>query len=81
MRNDWWRRVLVASLRLPAALPVAAKTGLEKITISGPGLGTPVEITDEQTLRLANPWFGKFIEWRAPASIFRARENLGIVRT
>jgi len=60
MRNDWWRRVLVASLLLPAALPVAAKTRLEKITISGPGLDTPVEITDGQTLRLANPWFGKF---------------------
>ena len=73
MRNDWWRRVLVASLLLPAALPVAAKTRLERITISGPGLGTPVEITDEQTLRLANPWFGRFIEWRAPAVEARHR--------
>jgi hypothetical protein len=67
MRNEWWRGVLAASLLFLAALPVAAKAPLEKITISGPGLRTPLEITDEQTLRLANPWFGKFIEWSAPA--------------
>jgi hypothetical protein len=67
MRKDWWRGVLIASLLLLAALPVAAKTRLEKITIAGPGLATPVEITDEQTLRLANPWFGTFVEWSAPA--------------
>ena len=73
MRNDWWRRVLVASLLLLAAIPVAAKTRLARITISGPGLATPVEITDEQTLRLANPWSGKFIEGRAPAAEARHR--------
>jgi hypothetical protein len=63
MRKDWWRGVLIVSLLLLSALPVAAKTRLEKITIAGPGLATPVEITDEQTLRLANPWFGTFVEW------------------
>jgi hypothetical protein len=67
MRIDWWRVVLAGSALVLVALPVAAKKPLEKITISGPGLGTPVEITDERTLRLANPWFGKFIDWSAPA--------------
>jgi hypothetical protein len=67
MRNEWWRGGLAASLLLVAALPVAAKTRLDKVTISGPGLNTPVDITDEEILRLANPWFGKFIEWSAPA--------------
>jgi hypothetical protein len=66
MRTDWWRPVLAAGSLLLAAVPAAAKKPLEKITIAGPGLRAPVEITDEQTLRLANPWFGKFIEWNAP---------------
>ena len=65
MRNDW-RGVLVACLLLLAASPVTAKTRLEKITISGPGLDAPIEITDQLTLRLANPWSGGFIEWSAP---------------
>jgi hypothetical protein len=66
MRNQSWRGLLAASLLLLAALPVAAKTRLEKITISGPGLSAPIEITDEATLRVANPWFGTFIEWSVP---------------
>jgi hypothetical protein len=67
------RAALAASVLLLVAVPVAAKKPLEKITISGPGLVTAVEITDEPTLRLANPWFGNFIEWDAPAR--RARHD------
>lgn len=67
MRNEWWRAVLAVSLLLLAALPVAAKTRIQKITVSGPGLGTPAEIVDEQALRLSNPWYGGFIDWSAPA--------------
>src|SRR5258706_10718636 len=76
MRNNSWRPVLGASLLLLAAVPVAAKKPLEKITIAGPGLPTPVELADEKTLRLANPWFGKFIEWNAPA--VEARHNSAV---
>jgi len=63
-------------LLLLAAVPVAAKKPLEKITIAGPGLPMPVESTDEKTLRLANPWFGRFIEWNAPA--VKARHNAAV---
>jgi hypothetical protein len=65
MPNNWWRAVLAARFLLLVGSPVAAKAPIEKITVSGPGLAVPVEITDEETMRLSNPWYGKFIEWSA----------------
>jgi hypothetical protein len=65
MQKQSWRVGFAATFLLLAALPLAAKTRLEKITIVGPALAIPVELTDEETLRLSNPWYGKFIQWGA----------------
>ena len=72
MRNHSWGLGVALGGVLLFAPPVDAKKPLEKITISGERLSSPVEITDEPTLRLANPWFGTFIEWKAPAAERRA---------
>jgi hypothetical protein len=74
MRSEWWRVALAASLVLLSALPAAAKKPIEKITISGAGLETPVEVTDEAALRLSNPWWGRFIDWNA-RPVDRPRET------
>jgi hypothetical protein len=44
------------------AVPAHAKRPLERITVSGPDLVKPIELTDSLLLRLSNPWFGNFLE-------------------
>jgi hypothetical protein len=66
MRKQSWRVGFTATFLLLVVLPLAGKTRLEKITIIGPTGAIPVELTDEEILRLSNPWYGKFIEWGAP---------------
>jgi hypothetical protein len=66
MRKDPWGFGLALLGLLFFAPPVDAKRPLEKVTIAGQGLRSPVEITDELTLRIANPWFGTFVDWNAP---------------
>lgn len=56
------RLLLVVGLTL-LGLPAEAKWPLEKVTVSGPGLTEPVEITDPEFLTLSNPWVGKFADW------------------
>jgi len=62
---------------LLVAVPVDAKRPVEKITVTGDTLSSPVEITDEPTLRMANPWFGTFIDGNAPAA--KQRDNHGVI--
>ena len=45
-----------------AAAPAYAKRPIERITVTGPGVARPVELTDSLLLRLSNPWHGNFIE-------------------
>ncbi len=52
--------VLLMSLCLPRS--TWAKTPTVKITISGGGLTSAVEITDPQALALSNVWFGEFLD-------------------
>jgi hypothetical protein len=59
-------RVAFAAALVLVPFPLAAKAPLEKVTVTGPPLATPFELTDQETLRLSNPWYGKFIEWSAP---------------
>ena len=57
----------MASLCSPQA--ALGKTDTFKITISGGGLKSPVEITDPRVLALSNVWSGQFLDWtRTPES-------------
>jgi hypothetical protein len=59
--------VLVAPLCSPQA--ALGKADTFKITISGRGLKSPVEITDPRVLALSNAWSGQFLDWtRTPES-------------
>jgi hypothetical protein len=42
--------------------PMPAKAATFKIIISGPDLPTPLEITDDQILKLSNVWSGQFLD-------------------
>lgn len=54
-------------LALPAlAVPAAAKGPVDQITIAGPGLNEPVEITDAAILSRFDPWAGQFIGTGGP---------------
>ena len=43
--------------------PVLAKGPVDKITLTGPGLTNPIEITDPESLAPFNPWTRGFIDW------------------
>lgn len=51
--------LLILLIPVPLAL---AKGSPEKITITGTGLASPIEITDPVILSEFNPWDGKFLE-------------------
>ncbi|HEX6385876.1 MAG TPA: hypothetical protein VF177_14495 [Anaerolineae bacterium] len=54
-------------LALPAlAVPAAAKGPVDQITIAGPGLNGPIEITDPAILSRFDPWAGQFIGTGGP---------------
>ncbi len=45
------------------SVPLASAKGLpDKITITGPGLVSPIEITNPEILRQFNPWDGYFLD-------------------
>lgn len=48
------------------ATPVMAKGPVDKITIEGPGLKKPIEITDPDILSRFDPWGGQFIGTGGP---------------
>ena len=48
---------------LMQASTVLAKGTVEMITVSGPGLDKPVEITNRSSLYPVNPWSRTFIDW------------------
>ncbi len=51
--------LLILLIPVPLAL---AKGSPEKITITGTGLASPIEITDPEILNEFNPWDGKFLD-------------------
>ena len=59
------RLVVVAALAacLVQASTVLAKGTVEMISVSGPGLNEPVEITDRNSLEPFLPWSRDFIDW------------------
>ena len=63
MRRNPRPLILGVCLTLAVALPAYAKRPIERITIAGPGLAKPLEVTDRELLTLSNPWFGKFADW------------------
>ena len=54
-------------LALPAPVaPATAKGPVDQITVAGPGLNEPVEITDPAILNRFDPWAGQFIGTGGP---------------
>lgn len=63
MKNMIRLPVFVFLLMLLVLVPPAlAKGSPDKITITGPGLATPIEITDPEILHEFNPWDGNFLD-------------------
>ena len=54
--------VLCTFFALSAIFVAFAKGSTDKITVSGPGLTTPIEITDPQILQQFNPWGDNFFD-------------------
>ncbi|MBI4499398.1 MAG: hypothetical protein HY689_16040 [Chloroflexi bacterium] len=57
----WAMLALSLAALLPA--PALAKSPPDKITVEGPGLAAPVEITDPADLAEFSPWSRRFIWW------------------
>ncbi|MAG35100.1 MAG: hypothetical protein CL878_02475 [Dehalococcoidia bacterium] len=55
--------VLVLVALLIPGLTVFAKGDPNKITLTGPGLAHPIEITDRMFLSLSDPWTRPFVDW------------------
>ncbi|HBY97608.1 MAG: hypothetical protein M5U01_14270 [Ardenticatenaceae bacterium] len=53
----------VIVLLLVSIAPALAKESPDKVTITGPGLASPIEITDPDIVEDFNPWKGQFIDW------------------
>jgi hypothetical protein len=60
MRKNPRLLILGVCLTLAGALPAHTKRPIERITIAGPGLEKPLEVTDREVLTLSSPWFGRF---------------------
>jgi len=61
------KRILIALMAVPLILvaiprPAWAKGATSKITISGGGLASEIEVTDPRILDISNAWFGRFID-------------------
>ena len=61
------KRILIALMAVPlilvaAARPAWAKEPTAKITISGGGLASEIEVTDPRILDISNMWYGKFLD-------------------
>lgn len=57
--------LVVLALSLPTLFPIAAlaKSPPDKLTVDGPGLAEPVEITEAAELSKFSPWTRGFIAW------------------
>jgi hypothetical protein len=55
------RIVLIAVVAAVFSVVVQASGPTKRVTISGPGLGTPIEIVNPALLELSNVWEGRFI--------------------
>lgn len=58
--------LLLLLVLLVLATPVMAKGPVDKITIEGPSLAEPIEITDPDILSRFDPWGGQFIGTGGP---------------
>jgi len=61
------KRILIALVAVPLILVAAPKTAwakgaTSKITISGGGLTSEIEVTDPRILDISNVWYGKFLD-------------------
>lgn len=61
------KRILIALMAVPLILvamprPAWAKEPTAKITISGGGLTSEIEVTDPRILDISNMWYGKFLD-------------------
>lgn len=63
-----WTGICFLVLVVPASRAIA-KGPADSITITGSGLGGPIQITDTRALDEFSPWGGRFIDWsRGPVS-------------
>lgn len=64
--KSWCLSFLLSLAVLAVTNPVMAKGPVDKITIEGPGLAVPFEITDSEILSRFDPWGGQFIGTGGP---------------
>jgi hypothetical protein len=57
------RLCLALALTALLAVPALAKGPIDKITVEGPGLGAPIEITSDAEMLKFNPGSREFIAW------------------
>lgn len=62
MRKKMFIALLVLLLTLSAIQPALAKGPAAKITVTGPGLSGPVEITETEILEDFSPWSTAFVD-------------------
>lgn len=55
--------IIIALSAAVAATPAEAKSAPDKITIAGPGLTVPIDLTDKAALAGFSPWSRGFIAW------------------
>jgi hypothetical protein len=55
--------LLVLAVWTASSSEISAKMSADKITITGPGLTEPIEITREFSLRVFNPWIRTYLDW------------------
>lgn len=62
--NKWIRFTVLCVFLCLSSTSIASAKGpaADKITVSGPGLTDPIEITDPQTLQKFNPWSDDFFD-------------------
>lgn len=65
--------LLLALLTL--TLPATAKGPVDMITITGPGIDEPIEITDPEILSRFDPWAGQFLGTGGPLEVAPAIES------
>lgn len=63
MRAQVLRLCIAGAAAFALAVPIQAKAPLERITITGGGLGAEVTLADPEILALSNPWRGRIANW------------------
>ena len=64
MKNLLFSMLFVALALLIPGPSVAAKGPPSKVTITGPGLEAPIDLTDPAILEGFSPWDARFIDWQ-----------------